>query len=199
LPVNGIALAAVGTGSIFLWSGVKGWNASRIFAEVISGQVPKGSNVNLLTTGDSSSSSVSSGSPIATSNALANDAQKYQGHAYSYGGAPGKDGKSPWDCSSFINWVVGHDGRRSIPGYPNGSYDGSSHGPPTGSWGIWPGLQHIQKAQLQAGDIVVWVGHMGMALGPDTMISALSSRSGTKITPIAGYGNGPILCYGRLK
>ncbi len=195
MPINGIALSSVAAGSLLVWSGLKGWSLLQTFGEVITGKVPSGSDVNTLAAANSNII----GSSVATSSALANDFMQYQGHAYSYGGAPGKNGTNPWDCSSAINWVVGHDGKRAIPGYGPGQYDGSSHGPPTGSWGIWPGLQHISASQLQAGDLIVWTGHMGMAISNTQMISALDSRDKTKITPIAGYGNGPLLCYGRLK
>lgn len=196
MPINGIALGSVACGSILLWSGIKGWNVTKTVGEILTGQVPSGSDVNVLTA--ATSGGISGGS-IATSSAIANDAQKYIGHAYTFGGAPGKDGQSNWDCSSFCNWVIGHDAGRAIPGYGPGQYDGSVHGPPTGSWGIWPGLAHIQLNQLAAGDLIVWAGHMGIAVSNTNMISALNSREGTKVTPIAGYGNGPILCYGRLK
>jgi cell wall-associated NlpC family hydrolase len=195
MPINGVALTSVAAGSILLWSGVKGWNVTRTVGEIITGQTPKGSEENILVSASSSSSSSAVGS---TNSAMANDALSYAGHGYTYGGAPGKDGKSNWDCSSFINWVVGHDGKRAIPGYSAGQYNGTVHGPPTGSWGVWPGLKHIKLADLQPGDIIVWVGHMGMCVGTNQMISALNSKLGTKVTPIAGYGNGPLLCYGRL-
>lgn len=193
MPINGVALTAVAAGSILLWSGIKGWNVTRTVGEIIAGQTPKGSDVNVLTAANSSLNAVGF-----TSSALANDALQYAGHAYTFGGAPGKDGKSNWDCSSFINWVIGHDGKRAIPGYSAGQYDGSVHGPPTGSWGIWPGLKHIQLSELQPGDLIVWVAHMGMCVGTNQMISALNSKLGTKVTPITGYGNGPVLAYGRL-
>lgn len=193
MAVNGIAVSAVAIGSVLVWSGIKGWNLTATVGQIITGKVPKGTEEYTLTSADSS------GGTIATSSGIANDAQKYVGHAYTYGGAPGKDGKSNWDCSSFANWVIGHDAGRAIPGYAAGKYDGSVHGPPTGSWGVWPGLAHIKQNELQAGDLIVWVGHMGFALSNTQMISALNSKEGTKVTPIAGYGNGPILCYGRLK
>src|ERR1700757_552273 len=130
MPINGVALSSVAVGSILLWSGVKGWNVTKTFGEVITGVKPSGTNENLLTAPGGSSNAIGF-----TSSGIANDALQYQGHAYLFGGSPGKSGLDPWDCSSFVNWVVGHDSHRSIPGYPNGSYDGSVHGPPTGSWG----------------------------------------------------------------
>lgn len=190
MAINGVALSSVAAGSLLLWSGIKGWNLTQTIGEVISGKVPKGSNVNALTTSDSSSA------VGFTSSNAANDALQYQGHAYSYGGAPGTSGQNPWDCSSFMNWVIGHDLKRSIPGYANGSYNGSVHGPPTGSWIAW--MAHINANEAQPGDLVVSATHMGMVIGPNQMVSALNSKLGTKITPINGYFTGPIF-YGRPK
>lgn len=164
--------------------------------EIITGKAPKGTNVNVLTAPNSSTGG--SSATGFTSSGIANDALQYQGHAYTYGGAPGKSGQNPWDCSSFVNWVVGHDSGRAIPGYGPGQYDGSVHGPPTGSWMAWPGMTHISASEAQAGDIAVGVTHMGIVIGPNQMISALNSRITTKITPIAGYIPGTII-YGRLK
>lgn len=192
MPINGVALSSVAIGSVFLWSGVKGWNVSRTFGEIISGKRPAGSNENLLTDPNSIRSNVIG----FTASGVANAALQYQGHAYSYGGAPGKNGTNPWDCSSFVNWVVGHDSHKAIPGYGPGQYDGSVHGPPTGSWLAW--MNHIPEGQAQAGDIVVSATHMGIVIGPNQMVSALNSKLGTRITPIAGYFSGPIF-YGRLK
>lgn len=189
--INGIAVTSIGIGSLLVWSGIKGWSLLATVGDVIGGKKPNGTEQYTLA---SKSSNASGGSPIG----VVNTALSYVGHGYTYGGAPGKDGKGNWDCSSFINWVVGHDQKMAIPGYGAGQYDGSVHGPPTGAWGIWPGLKHIQRNQVQAGDLIVWTGHMGMAVDNMHMVSALNSKDGTLETPIAGNGNGPILCYGRL-
>lgn len=192
MPVNGVALSSVAIGSVLLWSGIKGWNLSKTIGEIISGKPPAGSNENLLTAPNGSSANAVG----FTASGVANDALQYQGHSYSYGGAPGKNGQNPWDCSSFVNWVVGHDSKKAIPGYGAGQYDGSVHGPPTGSWLAW--VTHISQSNAQAGDLVIGATHMGIVIGPNQMISALNSHLGTKITPIAGYFTGPIV-YGRLK
>ncbi len=192
MPINGVALTSISIGSIFIWSGIKGWNVSRTLGELIIGKMPSGMNVNVLTAPDSGSSAVTG----FTNSGAANDALQYQGHAYSYGGAPGKNGQNTWDCSSFVNWVFGHDMKRAIPGYSPGQYDGNVHGPPTGSWIGW--MTHISQNQAQAGDLVVSATHMGIIIGPNQMISALNSKLGTRITPIAGYFTGPVF-YGRSK
>lgn len=191
--VNGIAVAAIGAGTIFVWSGIKGWSVSGVIGDIVRGAKPQGSEIYTLSSGDNSSSG--SNPPVGPVSGIAADALQYQGHSYLYGGAPGRNGTHAWDCSSFVNWVVGHDERMAIPGMRH--YDGSSHGPPTGSWAVWPGLKHISRSQLQAGDIIVYVGHMGIAISNDRMISALNSSLGTRISGIDGVRGNPIV-YGRL-
>jgi cell wall-associated NlpC family hydrolase len=188
MPINGVALSSVAVGSILVWSGLKGWNVTRTVGEIISGGMPKGNEENVLT----ADSAASVG--FTTSN-TANYALQYQGHAYFYGGAPGKNGQNPWDCSSFANWCYSKTGH-AIPGYSAGQYDGSIHGPPTGAWLTW--MKHISPNEAQSGDVVVSAAHMGIVIGPNQMISALNSKLGTKITPINGYFSGPIF-YGRSR
>jgi cell wall-associated NlpC family hydrolase len=192
--LNGLALAAIGAGSLFVWSGIKGWSVTATLGDVITGKRPRQSSIYALSTPEGQSSGIGG----ATGSAISDAAVQYQGHAYLYGGAPGKDAQNPWDCSSFCNWIIGHKLGGTIPGYGPGKYDGSIHGPPTGSWAIWPGLHRISRSELQAGDLIVWSGHMGIAVSNDHMVSALNPIARTKITPIDGYGNGALLKYGRL-
>jgi cell wall-associated NlpC family hydrolase len=201
--VNGIALAAAGTGALFLWSGVRGAHVLVNLQDLITGKKPSDTGANPIDTGPGSSVSISGPSP--TGDAIASDALKYQRHCYHYGGAPGLDGSGCWDCSSFVNWVVGHDMGMAIPGKAAGAYDGSSHGPNTLLWLAWigTGVTRVAKAQAQAGDIFCWQTHMGIALGPDSMISA-QGPDGTPSTVVAtgnisNFMPGEVLFVLRLK
>ena len=193
MAVNGKALVATSLGTLLVWSGIKGWSVLATLGDLVTGVKPSGSNLNPL--GGGAAKDAVGGS--AGGGGIAAVAQQYVGHAYSYGGAPGSDGSQPWDCSSFVNFVTSIKLGLAIPGYAPGKYDGSTHGPVTGQWGIWPGLGHVSRAAVIAGDIIVWAGHMGIAVDNQHMVSALNERQGTLVTPIEGYGNGPILCYGR--
>lgn len=196
--MNGKALAAIAVGSLFVWSGIKGWSILGTASELITGKQPSQSVSNPLTAPGTESmggAPVSSGS----SGGVADTAVQYVGHAYSFGGAPGVDGSKPWDCSSMVNFVVGVKLGRAIPGYGAGKYTGSSHGPPTGTWAAWNGLTRITRAEVASGDIIVWLGHMGIATSNTQMVSALNPQQKTRVTPIEGYGNGPVITYGRLK
>jgi cell wall-associated NlpC family hydrolase len=98
-----------------------------------------------------------------------------------------------------VNFVVGVKAGMAIPGNSPGKYTGSTHGPPTGAWAVWSGMSTVKRADVQAGDILLWLGHMGIAIDNKQMISALNPRVGTKITVIdAGVGRGPLVRIGRL-
>lgn len=199
MTVNGRALTSVSVGLLFVWSGIKGWSMLGTLTDIVLGKKPTQESIApLVNVSTSDSQSGQSGFGV-SSNAIAATAMQYQGHAYSYGGAPGPDGSRPWDCSSFVNFIMAVKLRMAIPGNAVGVYNGNSHGPTTGMWGIWNGLSHVERAAVQAGDIIVWTDHMGIAISNSQMISALNEQQGTKVTPIEGYGNGPILCYGRYK
>ena len=104
--------------------------------------------------------------------AIAADALKYLNHLYVFGGAPGRDGKHGWDCSSFCNWVVGHDMGLSIPSFNHGSYNGAVHGPNTVSWIAWTGCKTVPHRDVEIGDLLIWRSHMGIAISKTEMVSA---------------------------
>lgn len=131
---------------------------------------------------------------------IASTALTYKGHCYFYGGAPGKDGKGCWDCSSFVNFVLAIRLGMAIPGYRKGMYDGTVHGPTTLSYLAWSGAATVGHASqdAQAGDLCVWQTHMGIAIGNGQMISALNPALGTKVTSIDGIVTGELLHVRRV-
>lgn len=198
--VDGFGLGTIAVGSVVMYAGIKGYSIPDAFRAIITGQspttLPQSRPINTPTTASGTTSTVAAGG---NSGSVVAAAQAGVGHCYLYGGAPGTNGKSCWDCSSFANWCVGKVAGLSIPGFPNGTYTGAVHGPATTEWGTWGGLTHIGRADVQAGDIVVWTGHMGIAISNKDMISAHDPAQGTSPGPIDGGGDGPLMCYGRLK
>lgn len=195
MAYNGRALAAIGVGSLFVWSGIRGWSVLATIGDVISGTKPKQPVAYPLQT-SGEQSGVTGDAP----GGIAGIALQYVGHTYHFGGAPGKDGKQPWDCSSFVNYVVGVKAGMAIPGNGPGKYTGTSHGPPTGVWAAWTGMSTVKRSEVQAGDILLWLGHMGIATGHDSMVSALNPKIGTKTQQIdSGVGRGPLMRIGRLR
>lgn len=198
--IDGIALGAVAAGSLFLYAGLTGRNIPQSLQALIQGQspasVPAGRSP-FGTGGSTSAGNVSGGS--ASGQALAVDALAYQGHCYVLGGAPGRDGKGCWDCSSAVNWWVGHDMGMAIPG--GKGYDGTSHGPNSFTWALWGGLRRVKRSEIQAGDILIWTsgeGHIGIAISNMQMVSALNPQLGTAVTAITDTARGVFLPF-RLK
>lgn len=201
--LNGTAMVAVCAGILFVWSGIKGWSILGVIGDVVTGKKPDQQNVSPLYKADDSPDGIGGGPSTRSAGALdtsslAATGLQYVGHAYKFGGAPGANAQNPWDCSSMVNWVVGVAHGKAIPGYAAGKYTGSTHGPPTGTWGVWPGLQRVPRSEVQAGDIIVWVGHMGIAISNTDYVSALNPKTTTKVRPIDGSSKG-LMIYGRLK
>jgi hypothetical protein len=122
------------------------------------------------------------------------DFMRYRGKVpYVWGGAnPGG-----WDCSGALNWVLGHDLRLTLPGDIRG-FDGSDHGPVVMDYLTWDGAVTVPGPPV-ANDLCIWTGgafggHIGVAAGPTTLLSALDPQYGTALTPIATSGPpGPLI------
>jgi NlpC/P60 family protein len=134
---------------------------------------------------------------------IAADALRYKGAGYVFGGPARSPGD--WDCSSFVSYVLGHDLHLALPGGKFGApgFPPNAHGPVVTSYASWKGAVTV-AAPGARGDIVCFVGtgpngHMGIVLGPDRMVSALDSASGTLVSPITGYGpQGAPIVYRRV-
>jgi cell wall-associated NlpC family hydrolase len=194
--VSAPAVAAAGIGGLFLWSGLKGAKISTTARSLLQGQQPSAANANPIS-GNSFAGQFASGPLTASSSgnlgsgsgaAIASDALRYQGAGYVWGGAPAQ-GIGHWDCSSFANWVVGHDSGLAIPFYKVGGYNGSAHGPATVAWLGWGGCHTVGNTgrSAQPGDLCIWQTHMGIAIGGGQMISAQNQSSGTQISGIDGF------------
>jgi len=180
-------LGLAGIGALLLWSGVSGKKWSVVARDLIAGKDPSTAPGNPIAgTPASALASATSVPGNATGSSIADDAMQYVGHSYSYGGAPGASGTNPWDCSSFVNWVLGHDLGMTLPGASKAGYNGASHGPNTISYLSWSGAETVghSGASAQAGDLCVWQTHMGIATGRNQMISAHDKVERTTVTSI---------------
>jgi len=118
--------------------------------------------------------------------AILQDAKKYAGHKYVWGGP--SNPKGGWDCSSFASYVLGHDEGYKLPGgktWDQATSSGKTHGPTSGSFAGMPGAHKVSNSakDIQAGDLLVWPTHVGFGVGPGTMFSAYDTAKGTLQTP----------------
>lgn len=121
---------------------------------------------------------------------LANIALQYRGYGYVYGGNASSPGD--WDCSSFVSFCL-HEAGLSLPGGAWGQpgMPPNSHGPVVLSYVYWNGANTVSSPK--AGDLCCWAGagpngHIGIAVSPHQMISALNPTDGVQVTGIAGVG-----------
>jgi cell wall-associated NlpC family hydrolase len=187
--INGPALGAIAVGGILVWSGIKGASVTASLRDLVTGVAPSGQDVNPISTPVTATPSATSTPITATSSSIANDALQYEGHCYAYGGAPGPSGTSCWDCSSFVNWVLGHDLGMTLPGNASPGYSGTSHGPNTLSYLAWSGAETVGHSAsiAQAGDLIVGITHMGIATGGGNYISAHDVAERTSVKPISTF------------
>jgi cell wall-associated NlpC family hydrolase len=185
--INGLAVAETLAGFVLLWSGVKGATVGQTLRSFLKGQSPATVPEQPPSIGVGESQNAGAGATAGgtTNSTIANDAQTYVGHPYHYGGY--YHDPAGWDCSSFVNWVLGHDFGLTLPGGVK-NYNGTSHGPATGSYLLaWGQYRFSGKAaDAKAGDLCVWQTHMGIATGAGNMVSALDPSLGTKVTTISG-------------
>jgi cell wall-associated NlpC family hydrolase len=124
------------------------------------------------------------GSGSATGTAIAQDALKYQGQGYVFGGNASSPGH--WDCSSFVSYVLGHDFSLPLPGgkWGDPGFPPHSHGPTTGTYLLYG--SPITRANIQPGDLVVWATHMGIVINSSQIVAARTTSTGTGISSIDG-------------
>ncbi len=204
MPLKPSYLVLAGAGGLVAVAGIKGWSLSKSAQDLISGHNP---SVNAKLTSQITGASFygygagPSGIPGGASGGIAGIAESLIGTPYAWGGAPAT-GRT--DCSGLVNWAVGHLAGLSIPGYANGSYTGTTHGPNTLMWLAWGAAGRMAKlplAQTQGGDLAIWQSHMGIIVdNGKNMVSDLNPSLGTRKTGIvAGGPGGELLTCWRLK
>lgn len=193
--LDGLAVGSIAAGGLLTFAGIKGYSVPQTLQLLISGKSPAAQSQ--VTPISGAAVSGSSGGGTASGQAIASTASQYEGHCYRFGGVPHKDGSGCWDCSSFSNYCLWRNGL-AVPG---GIYDPETHGPNTLIYAAWSGAVTIghKGSVARAGDLAVWQTHMGICLGPDSMISAQTPATGTRKSGIDGFMPGELLSIRRIK
>ena len=132
----------------------------------------------------------------ATGSAIADDALKYKGAGYVWGGNASKVGD--WDCSSFVSYVLGHDLGKPLPGghWGDPGFPPGSHGPTTIQYMVYG--SSISRDQVAAGDLIVWNTHIGIAISNTEMVSAQDPQLGVGTAPFDNAIPGETAHYRRV-
>jgi cell wall-associated NlpC family hydrolase len=187
---TGTSLAIGGFGVVLVWSAIHGASITATIRDIIRGKKPSGVDIYPKTAGTTGATVTG-----ATGSAIANDALHYVGDEYVWGAS----GPYEFDCSGLVNWCLGHDLGLPIPGSNSGACSG--HGPVTGQYMVWSVAPTVPASQIQAGDLVVWPTHMGIAISNTEMVSALNPSLGVAVTTIAEAaptGEGSLMIVRRL-
>jgi len=187
---NGLAVGVFVAGGLLVYSAVKGINVSAAVRSLVAGKNPA-----LLTgaVGTSSGDSVSTGT--GPNGDIASDAVQYVGVPYKFGGG----NPNGWDCSGFVNYVLGHDLAKSLPGGIK-NFTGSWHGPVAAQYYVWSGADTIPRNQAAAGDLACWLTHIGIVTDNEHMVNAYTTGQPTAITGIESHTPpGEILRIRRVK
>lgn len=175
---------AAGAGTILAYSALTGRGILPVGRGLIHGQAPNQvSPDQAIVPGAGGGGSTPGGGGAVSSIATASI-----GHCYVFGGIPGRDFKGCWDCSSAMNSWWKQAGR-AVPFDPRNTWNGSTHGPVAAAWLLWPKLRQIHVSEVQADDLLIWQTHIGVAVSPTEMVSALNPSKGTLKT---GFDVGPL-------
>jgi cell wall-associated NlpC family hydrolase len=192
--LSGLALAEMAAGGVVLWSGISGNPIGYTLKDLIQGTIPK-AQIPAGTTSAQSDAAIpvdlstpaNAASNSTTSSSIANDALKYVGHKYVYGGPSNET--TGWDCSSFVSYVLGHDLGLPIPGgtWASQTDSGKSHGPTVASYVLWSGAEGVSKTGVQPGDLICFPPdtHIGIATSGSEFVSAEQPSTGTGVAPIS--------------
>jgi len=198
-PVGNVPLiptALIVMGSYLTWFGVHYWRTNVKWPSDPVKGVLTGKGVPAATRAASSQSNLAqslanvgasaaaagaaAGIASATGSQIADDALKYQGQGYVWGGNADRPGN--WDCSSFVSYVLGHDLHLPLPGgkWGDPGFPPHSHGPTTTQYHLYG--TPINRGQVQAGDLIVWSDHIAIATSNSEAISAHSPALGTSVS-----------------
>ena len=167
-----------------MFVGIKDVSFAQGMRQLLQGIIPTGPNPTKTDVPDelqfvSASGQIGSGLDIGGSTGtalgtrIATAAQKYTGVPYKWGGASPKG----WDCSGFVTYVLHHDCGLNLP---------SNAHTTSGGFLVWKGATTIPRTQCDAGDLLCWPGHVGIALDNKQMINAPTFGIPTRVQAIWG-------------
>lgn len=187
--ISGVAVLAALIGGVFVYSGVKGYAVSAALRNLIAGKSPENLNQQNAITGAIGFTDVAGVGTDAQgmvgfgpNSNIASDGMQYVGVPYVFA----KGNPNGWDCSGFVNWVLGHDLGYTLPGGVK-NFQGTWHGPVAAQYYTWGGATTIPREQASAGDLACWLTHIGIVTDNQHMVNAYTTGKPTSVTGIESH------------
>lgn len=177
--LSGIALGLVTGGIVLTYSGLKNATVLDTVRALLRGEpVTSGPSQIDAARQAVAATTAPSGRVLGYGNALgqavADRARFYVGKVpYVWAG----EDPSGWDCSGFVTYLLHHDFGLELPD--------NTH-TVTAQFMTWSGAATIPRDQCEAGDLVCWWPHIGLATGRDTMVNAAAPGTITREERIWG-------------
>lgn len=179
--LSGTAVGLAGAGALLLLAGLKNTTVSATLRAMIKGQpLPSGASDlaqaqgevgatlgQIVGQGASAAAGLASGDVGAI---IAKQALSYVGAPYQWAAA----GPTRFDCSGLVTWVLHHDLGLNLPS--------NSH-TVTGQFYVWSGAVTVPRPP-QIGDLICWLGHIGIAISPTQMVHAPSPGQRVQVSNI---------------
>jgi cell wall-associated NlpC family hydrolase len=169
---SGFGLALGVAGVVFVFSAVRNQTVADTLRALIRGEPLAVKPTGFVAEGSPSfgaGGTVVGGS--ATGQAVATKAMSYAGVPYRWA----QHTPSGWDCSGFVTWVLHRDFGIELPNNVHTV---------TGQFYVWGGARSVPRGECQAGDLVCWVSHIGIAINRDQMINAPRPGEVTQVDKI---------------
>jgi cell wall-associated NlpC family hydrolase len=176
IPGLGVLLAA--GGAFFMFVGIRNVGVTDGLRELLRGNVPAGRPSSPADVPDYLSPIIAgaavggagSGGGSGLGARIAATAKKYLGVPYRWGG----NTTAGWDCSGQVTYVLREVGVTNLPGAR----------PTSATYMFWDGARTVARSDVQAGDLLCWIGHIAIAVSPTEMAEAPTFGIDTKLSPM---------------
>lgn len=176
--VSGLAVALAAAGGYLVYAGLNDVPLTDGLRSLLRGQLPAG-------TPAKASATIAPAGVIGANagvSPIEQAARKYLGVPYKWG-AHGMQtsgqfkGRMAFDCSGFVTWVLHHDLGIKLP---NNTHTVS------GQFMTWGGAAKVPRSTARSGDLVCYVGHVGIAVNATEMINAPHAGAVVRVQKIWG-------------
>jgi cell wall-associated NlpC family hydrolase len=171
MPISGTAVAAAGIGGFLVYAGIQDVDLVTGIRQIVSGQTPTPRVATPTADWSGLVATAAFGVSAASGGSLVAEAQKHLGAKYVFGAV----GPSTFDCSGLVVFCLRKTLYPQCPRFVTQTFS---------LWARSQGFVKVARSSVQAGDIVLKSGHMGIAISNADMIHAPHTGTVVKVGAI---------------